>query len=329
MTRALVLGATGHIGAHVVRALVTKGYRVRAAYRNPRYRFVLDGMPITTIQLDLEDSQQLRDAVEGCKVVFHCGGYYPRFPDRRPQTIARGTAQIARVFDVLRASGVGKIVYTSSAATVAHVPDRRSTEADAESWPLTHWRPLYATVKIAMEHAVMRYVQEGLPVAIVNPSLCIGEHDAHPFSGRLALFFARGRVPVYLECPLSVVYTGDVGQAHVAAAERGLPGQRYLLAAHQVRLSEFARLVATQAGVAPPRWRLPYALAMTGAMMTECVAAITRTEPLLPRGLVQLTRRQSHGLDSSQAQRELGMPQTPLDEAIRRALAWFRQYRYL
>lgn len=352
--QALVLGATGHIGAHVVRALVAQGYSVRATYRNPRYRMVLEGLPVTTSQLDLEEPRQLRAAVEGCEIVFHCASFYPRFTDRRTQAIDRGVAQVQRVFDVFRASGVRKVVYTSSAATIPppvcppkvgqwhwpfrpntgggtipHVSGRRSTEADAEPWPVTQRRSLYSTVKIAMEHAVMRYVHEGLPVVIVNPSLCIGEYDAHPFSGRLVLLFARGRLPVYLEYRFNAIYTGDVGQAHVAAAERGMPGERYLLAAHDVTLREFAHVVASQAGVAPPRWCLPYPLAITGAMMTELAAAITRTEPLFPRSLVQRSRRQSEGLESSKAQRVLGMPRTSLHEAIEKALAWFRHHRYL
>lgn len=329
MTRALVLGATGHIGAHVARALVAHGYHVHAAYRDPRYRFVLDGLPVTTSQLDVEDAPQLRAAADGCETVFHCAGFYPRFTDRRRDSITRGVNQIVRVFDVLRGSGVKKIVYTSSAATVAYVPGRRSTEADAEPWPLTQRKSLYATVKIAMERAVMRYAHDGLPVVIVNPSLCLGEHDAHPFSGRLVLLFAKGWVPVYLESRFNAVYTGDVGQAHVAAAERGIPGERYLVSAHNVTLGDFARLVASQAGVAPPRWRLPYPLALAGAVVTEVAAAVTGTEPLIPRHLVQLARRPSGGLDSAKAQRVLGMPQTPLDEAIRRSLAWFRQHGYL
>ncbi|MBI3324702.1 MAG: hypothetical protein HYZ92_05425 [Candidatus Omnitrophica bacterium] len=88
-------------------------------------------------------------------------------------------------------------------------------------------------------------------------------------------------------------------------------------------------MVASQAGVAPPRWRLPYSLALTGAMMTELAAAITRTEPLFPRSLVQHARRQSEGLDSSKAQRVLGMSRTSLDKAIESALTWFWRHRYL
>ena len=282
-SRALVLGATGHIGAHVVRALLAKGYAVRAGYRNPRYRFVLDGLPLDTVPLDVEEPAALRQALDGCELVFHCAGFYPGFTDRREPAVARGLDQIRRVFDVFRDARVPRIVYTSSAATIAPVAGRPTTEEDREPWPLTHWRPLYATVKTAMEHEVERYARQGMPVAIVNPSLCVGEYDAHPFSGRLLLLFAKGRMPCYLDHQFNAVYTGDVGMGHVLAAERGGSGARYLLSNRNVTLGEFARLVAGEAGVAPPRWMLPYPAALAGAAVLEGLAAITRREPLLAR----------------------------------------------
>lgn len=321
------MGATGHIGAHVVRALVAKGYAVRAVYRNPRHRLVLEGLPVEQVPCDIQEAASLRRALEGCALAVHCAGYYPGFTKPRDRAIARGLEQIRRVFEVFRDSRLARIVYVSSAATIAPHPGRLSTEADQEPWPLAQWKPLYATVKIAMEHAALRYYQRGLPVVIVNPSFCVGEYDAHPFSGRLVLLFARGTMPVYLDYHLNVVYTGDVGAGTVAAAEQGQLGARYLLAHQNVTLGELARTVARIAGVQPPRWRVPHALAMGAAALTEAVAAVTRTEPLLPRSTVRLAR---HGqrLDPARARRELGLPQTPMEEAIRRALAWFRQHGY-
>lgn len=331
MTRALVLGATGHIGSHVVRALLKRGDAVRAAYRNPRYAFLLEGLPLERVQLDLDDARQLAGAVEGCEVAFVCAGYYPRWTDRREPAIQRGLAQIRRVFDALRHRRLQRIVYTSSAATIAPVPGRASTEADRESWPLTQFRPLYSTVKIAMEHAVGRYIDEGLPIVIVNPSVCIGEYDAHPFSGRLVLAFAGKRPAcggVYLECAFNVVYTGDVGAGHVLAAEQGVVGERYLLTGEHTTMSAFARRVAAQAHVPPPRWEVAYPLAMAASMVSEGLAALTRSEPLLPRQVIRHARTPQR-LDGSKARRALGLPSTPMDDAIRRAVSWFDQHHYL
>ena len=343
-----MLGATGHIGAHVVRTLLAQGYPVRAAYRNPRFLSVLDGLPLERVQVDLDQRDGLRRALEGCEWVFYASGYYPRIQARRVHAVAHGIESVGRVMRQLQETRPSRVVFTSSAATIRQVPGRLANETDAEPWPpanlpaalprqrgwfrlgrpLGQWRPLYATVKIAMEHEALRFVNEGLPVVVVNPSLCIGEYDAHRFSGRAVLAFAKYRLPCYLDYPFNAIYTGDVGVGHVRAAQRGRVGERYLLTCQQMRVGEFARLVATIAGVTPPRWEIPQSVARVLAWGSELAAWMTRTEPLLPRQVVHLSRT-GQQLDNTKAVRELGLPQTPIDEAIRRAIGWFRQHGIL
>jgi dihydroflavonol-4-reductase len=328
LPRALVLGATGHIGAHIVRALLAEGVPVRAAYHTPQHLSVLEGLPVERIQVDVEQSDGLRAALEGCEWVFYAAGYYPRHYARRTQAVARGVDAVRRVMRQAQAARPARVVFTSSAATIRQVPGRLANESDVEPWPLRAWRPLYAAVKIAMEQEALRWAQEGVPVVVVNPSLCIGEYDAHRFSGRAVLAFAKYRLPVYLEHHFNAVYTGDVGVGHVRAAQRGRVGERYLLTCRNLSVKEFADLVAPIAGVAAPRWRLPRSAALAIATLSELVAAATRTEPLLPRHAVH-TPRGGQRLDGTKAVRELGLPQTPIEEAIRRAVAWFREYGVL
>ena len=225
MARALVLGATGHIGAHVVRALLAEGHHVRAAYRSTRFLGVLDGLAIERTPVDFESPDGLRAALDGCEWVFHAAGFYPRLTANRRQAIDDALTSTHRLLAQLQRARPARVVFTSSAATIRRVLGRDVTEADGEPWPLAQPRPLYATVKIAMEHAVRRAAADGLPVVIVNPSLCLGEYDAHPFSGLVALVFITHRLPCYLDQELSAVYTGDVGVGHVRAAERGRIGE--------------------------------------------------------------------------------------------------------
>jgi dihydroflavonol-4-reductase len=323
MGRAVVLGATGHIGAHIVRALLAEGHQVRAAHRSERFLGVLEGLKVERVRVDLDTLEGLPQALEGCDWVFHAAGYYPGFRERRESAIARGIETTRRILACVGTARPQRVVFTSSAATIRRVPGRLANEADAEPWPLESWRPLYATVKVAMEHEALRAFRDGLPLVIVNPSLCLGEYDAHPFSGRALLVFAKHRLPFYLDHEFNAVYTGDVGLGHVRAAERGQIGERYLLACRNLSLKEFAELIAQAAGVPPPRWRLPYSVAIAAASATEALAWITRTEPLLPRQAVHTTRM-GQRLDGSKAVQQLGLPQTPVEEAIRRALEWFR-----
>ena len=325
MTDALVLGATGHIGAHVVRALLAGGHRVRAAYRNESYLPVLDGLEVERVRVDLEEPErQLPAALEGCRWVFHAGGYYPSGRPRPAEAIHRGEESTRRTLEVIRRFGPERVVFTSSAATIRSVPGRLATEEDPETWPPSEWRSLYSRVKIAMEREALRAARGGLPVVIMNPSLCIGEYDAHAFSGRALLAFAKYRVPWVTETFFNIVYTGDVGIGHVRAAECGRVGERYLLTGENVSLPQFAAMAAAEAGVPAPCWRMPHALAMAAAVGVEGWAWISRREPLFTRAEVRRVRR-GYPLDGSKAVRELGVPQTPVREAVRRAVAWFRE----
>ncbi|MBI3020408.1 MAG: NAD-dependent epimerase/dehydratase family protein [Candidatus Omnitrophica bacterium] len=323
MTRALVLGSTGHIGAHIIRALLADGHQVRAAYRRDRFLSVLDGLPVERVRVDLDTLDGLREALDGCEWVFHAAGYYPGFTERYQRSLAQAIESTRRVIERLRAARPARVVFTSSAATIRRVPGRLADERDAEPWPLASWRPLYATVKIAMERELLRARDAGLPVVVVNPSLCIGEYDARPFSGRALLLYAKHRLPVYVEHTFNVIYTGDVGVGHVRAAARGRLGERYLLTCRNISLKEFATLAAAAAGGPPPRLRLPYRAVWAAALASEGVAWLTRCEPVLPRAVAHAARVEQR-LDGSKAVRELGLPQTPIEEAIARAVAWFR-----
>ena len=278
MARALVLGATGHIGAHVVRALLAAGHTVRAAYRRERFAFVLDGLPVERRRVDVETLDGLPTALDGCDWVFHAAGYYPLLPGRRRRALARGVEGTRRLLDAVARAKPRRVVFTSSAAAL----EGRGPTA------------LYAQVKTAMEQEVLRAAAQGLPAVVVNPSVCLGEYDAHAFSGRLILVCAKHPWLFNARGAFNAIYTGDVGVGQVRAAEQGRIGERYVMTCQQVTWQEFAGLVAQTVGKRPPRLRMPWTLHQAGT------------------------------LDAGRAIRELALPQTPVEDAVRRAVAWFR-----
>lgn len=324
MARAVVLGATGHIGAHVVRALLAEGHTVRAAYRSERYLSVLEGLPVERVRVDLDQPKGLNGLLKGYDWIFHTAGYYPSSREDRKAAIDRGVQSTQRILQEIGRAAPRRVVFTSSAATIRAVADRPADESDAEPWPLTAWRSLYSSVKIAMEQEALKAFRQGLPVVVVNPALCIGEYDAHAFSGRAVLAFAKHRIPWYTETLFNVVYTGDVGVGHVRAAEKGRLGDRYLLTGSNIRLKEFAQVVCRQIGRRPPGWELPYPLALAAGGVAEAIGWLTGKDPLFTRQEVRRVRR-GYALDGAKAIREFGMPQTPVEEAVRRAIAWFRK----
>ena len=276
MTKALVLGATGHIGAHVTQQLVNAGVQVRTLCRVPQRLGVLEFLDVEIMLGAIEDRDILRRAMDGCQWLFDCAGYYPGFSETKEQAVAQGIAHVTAVMDVARDARVERIVFTSSTSAIGRVHGRPATEDDYEPWPLKQPRPLYGTVKLAMEEEARRYARDGAPVVIVNPSFCVGEYDRKPFSGKLLLMYARRTLPLYMDHQFNVVYTGDVGRGHVLAAQHGRVGERYILGGHNTTLQVFAELVAREAGVPPPRIKIPFWMALGVGYLSEAAAKLDR-----------------------------------------------------
>jgi dihydroflavonol-4-reductase len=329
MKHALVLGATGHIGAHVTQALVNAGVKVRTLCRIPKRLGVLEFLDVEIMLGSVEDRDILKRAMSGCDWVFDCAGYYPGFYAPLQEAIAHGQAHVQTVMQVAKDIGVNRIVFTSSSSAIARSRHRLATEEDVVSPEEYTSLPLYAAVKSAMEAEAQRFASDGVPVVIVNPTLCVGEYDRKPFSGKLLLMYARGELPMYMHYNFNAVYTGDVGRGIVSAAARGRVGERYLLAGHNTTLKAFADMIADAAGVKPPRIKIPFWAAVCVGYASEFTAKIRRQpEARIPVEAVRTTLYGQHA-NSTKAIQELDYTVTPLPEAVARAVRWFRSQGFL
>src|SRR5688500_11027214 len=189
----LVTGASGHLGANLVRRLLDEGTRVRALARPDSNNAALDGLDVEPVWCDLRDLDATRAAVRGCRRVYHCAA-----------KISTGQAQVAEIHasnvvgtrNVLRAAldaGVERVVVTGSFSAVGHVPGRPSDESDAVK-PFERLLP-YQRSKIAMEHECLTAAVHGLDVVIATSCAIVGPHDYKPSPmGRALLDFAHGRL---------------------------------------------------------------------------------------------------------------------------------------
>jgi dihydroflavonol-4-reductase len=329
MRRVLVTGATGFVGASVARALVARGDRVRALARPGANRKNLEGLDVEVADGDLRDRGSLRRALAGQDALFHVAASYTlwaRDPRELYETNVDGTRAL---FEEALAARTPQVVYTSSVAVLAP-PRPGEPPADERAEPV--FEDIvgdYKRSKYLAERAVRELCARGLPCVIVLPSTPIGPRDVKPTpTGKIVVDFLAGRMPGYVETGLNLIDVEDCAEGHLLALERGRPGERYILGNENLTLREILGALADLSGLAAPRFRVPYALAFAAGACSTLFARATGGTPGIPLDGVRMSRKTMF-FDASRAVRELGLPQTPAREALRKAALWFAKEGYV
>ena len=289
----LLTGATGFVGAAVLRCLIAAGHNVRALVRPNSDRRNLSGVDCEIVTGDLTDPESLKRAVRGCEAVFHVAADYRIWvPDREKmnRVNVQGTVDLIRA---AAAAGVSRIVYTSSVATLRLRDD--GFPADEESHAeLSDMIGAYKQSKFLAEREVKRLVNDaGIPVVIVQPTAPFGPRDVKPTpTGRLVVEAASGRMPAYVNTGLNVVHVDDVATGHLLAYEKGAVGESYILAAKIGHSNGFSKLWPNLPGSAPPRIRLPHWFVTPIAYIWEGVTRVRGSgEPMMTVDSVRMSRK--------------------------------------
>jgi dihydroflavonol-4-reductase len=320
----LVTGASGFIGWHVVRLLTERGHRVRALCRP---NSIIRELNVERVTGDLRDSASLAAAVEGCDYLFHVAADYRLWaPDPKViyQSNVIGTANI---LDAAERAGVQRIVYTS---TVGCIGMSSGTSGD-ESSPVSindmggHYkRSKWLAEQIALEKA-----RAGQPIVIVNPTAPVGDHDWRPTpTGNIILNFLRNKLPAFVDTGLNLVDVRDIAEGHLLAAEKGRPGERYILGCQNLTLQQILGRLAQLSGKAAPTTRIPYALAYVAGLATTAWANLSGKEPIAPLEGVKMARGKMF-VSHEKAATTLGFSPGPVDDALGRAIGWFRANGYV
>jgi dihydroflavonol-4-reductase len=324
---ALVTGGTGFVGANVARELVAAGETVRVLARPGGDRRALEGVAVEFVEGDLLDPASLRRAVRGVQTVYHAAADYRLWaPD--PSILYRTNVDGTRaVLEAAGEAGVGRIVYTSSVGALG-IPKDGSPGTEDTPVSLADMVGDYKRSKFLGEQVALELARRGLPVVVVNPSAPVGPWDVKPTpTGQMIVDFMRGRMVATVDTGLNVVHVRDVARGHLLAADKGRPGERYILGHRDLPLSEIFGILAELTGRRPPRFRVPYALAWAGAACFEGVARLTRRPPVVPLTAVRMARKRMF-FSSARAVRELGLPQTDVRVALGDAVAWFQAHGY-
>ena len=325
----LVTGASGFVGSAVARIAQQKGFNVRVLVRATSPRRNLEALNAEIVVGDMRDEASMRAALRGVRYLLHVAADYRLWaPD--PGEIERSNLEGTEA--TMRAAlkeGVERIVYTSSVATLKVTSSGQSAD---ETSPLKADQAIgvYKRSKVLAERAVERMIAEdGLPAVIVNPSTPIGPCDVRPTpTGRIIVEAASGRMPAFVDTGLNLVHVDDVADGHLAALERGLIGERYILGGTNVLLGDMLADIAWLVGRKPPRLRIPVALAMPVAYAAETLAHFTGREPFATLDGLRMAKHRMF-FTAVKAERELGFRPRPYQEAIAEAIRWFDAAGYL
>jgi dihydroflavonol-4-reductase len=325
--KALVTGGTGFVGRAVVTELLAAGRDVRVLARHPDHP-ALAGLKVEVAAGDLQDSKSLKRAVTGCQTLFHVAADYRLWvPD--PATMYAVNVEGTRtLLAAAAAAGVGRVVHTSTVGTLGNPGDGTPGTEDAPV-SLEDMVGHYKRSKFLGEQVALEFARQGLPLVVVNPSTPIGPWDSRPTpTGEIVLDFLKRKMPAYLETGLNLVHVRDVARGHLLAEEKGRAGEKYILGHENLSLSRILGLLAEITGLPAPRVKLPYGPVLALAYLNEFWANhVSGRPPRMPVTAIRMAKKFMY-FDNSKAIRELGLPQTPVRQALEEAVSWFRQHGY-
>ncbi|HEY0613278.1 MAG TPA: hopanoid-associated sugar epimerase [Candidatus Elarobacter sp.] len=325
MRLAFVTGASGFVGANVVRALLDRGWRVRALVRGDAPS--LAGLDIERVHGDLF-APELAAAMRGADAVFHLAAAYSLWHRDRATVLRTNVEGTRAVLGAAREAGVPRTVHTSSVAAIGVRDDGAPADETHQSAP-QRLAGVYKRSKYGGELEARRAAASGQDVVIVNPSTPVGPWDAKPTpTGEMIVRFLTGRMPAYVDTGLNLVDVRDVALGHVLAYERGRPGERYILGNENLTLRALLERLAPLAGRPAPRLRLPSAVPLAYAALGEHVLARLGVAPDVSVESVRMARQKMF-YSAEKAVRELGLPQSPVTDALADAVTWFREHGFI
>jgi len=325
---AFVTGATGFVGSHVARVLEEQGAELRLLVRPQSDRRNVSELRAEQVVGDLRDPAALEGAIAGCEVVFHVAADY-RLWVRDPQQMYRSNVEGTRaILEAARKNRVRRVVYTSSVATMGfttngHPADENSPVSLADM--IGH----YKRSKFMAEELAVAAGRSGQDVVIVNPTTPVGERDIKPTpTGRIIVDFLKKKFPAYVDTGLNLVDVRECARGHVAALEKGRSGERYILGGENLTLKQILDKLAAITRLPSPKVRVPYVMALATGVVDEVFTGhILRREPRATIDAVRMGRKKMFA-SSAKAGRELGWKTVPVDDALRRAVEWFRGNGY-
>lgn len=323
----VLTGATGHIGYALLRELLDSGERVRILIRKDIPLF--DGMDCEKAFGDVTDPQSLEKAFEGAEVVYHLAGVIDINAGDESLIWNVNVQGTKNVVEACKTCGVKRLVYASS---VDALPPLSGNQVMRE---LDHFEPeqldgVYAKTKATATQFVLDSQCDALDVVVTHPGACCGPYDFKVSSvGEMVRMYMRGKFPVSLGFGMyNFVDVRDVAKGMQSAAERGRPGECYILTAESITVDQLLHILADKTGIPASHFKLPLWLAQAAAPLMEVYYKAAHKTPLFTRySLRKLNSNCNFSIEK--AGRELGYHPMSARESFNDMVDWIAAHEHI
>lgn len=320
----IVTGATGFIGSHIVRKLVGRGEDVKVLVRKTSNTKNIDDLKIEKVYGDVLNKESLINAFKGCDTLYHSAGLVSFKRSDYKKMVDINVTGADNVLSAAMDAGVKKVLFTSSVAAIG--PETENSLISENTTFSIYDKDIgYINDKYDAEQVARDYIEKGLPVTILNPSVVLGPGDVNLSSSASVLWYCKKKFPGYMDGTLNIVDVEDVAEGHILAAEKGKSGERYILANANLTVFEYFKLLEKVSGVKAPGFKVPFVMAYATAFLMERV--IGKSFPnytTMDLDSVKLSKFNWY-VDNSKAVSELGINPTPVENTLEKTINWFKE----
>ena len=323
----LVTGASGFLGSHIARELVSRGEDVRVLMRPSSTNRAVGDLSLEYVTGDLRDPPSLERAVAGVQYVFHVAADYRLWAKKSRDIYDSNVGGTKNLLAAAKRAAVEKFIYTSTVATIA--VDRTELPTESTQARLDEMVGHYKRSKWMAEQEVLNAAKAGFPAVITMPTTPVGPGDWKPTpTGKIILDFLNGKMPGYVETGLNFVGVEDCAAGHLLVAEKGKIGERYLLGSENLTLKQLLDALSRITGLPAPKLKIPHGVALGVAYLNAAFSRLMGREPPIPVEGVKIARHMMF-VNCEKSQRTLDFRPGPVAAALERAVHWYADNGYV
>jgi dihydroflavonol-4-reductase len=323
-----VTGADGLLGSNLLRKLLQQEHQIVAFLQPNRDISTIEDLPIEKKFGDILNKEDLKTAMTGCDIAIHMAANTNIWPSRSEIVRKVNIEGTGNVVEAVLTNKLKRLIYVGTANSFGY-GSKENPGKEGNPYRSSRYGLDYMDSKYEAQLLVLKEVKERqLPAVIVNPTFMLGAYDSKPGSGAMILAVYNKKVPGYSPGGRNYVYVNDVAIAIVNAIDKGRIGECYILGNRNLSYKEAFTLMANTVGVKPPKMYFPGILTKPYGAIGSFIGNVFKTTPVVSYPMAKIAC-DGHYYSPEKAVKELGLPQTPVEYAVKEACDWFIEKGYI